>query len=1303
MTTAGTYDTFTTDVAGSYTGWFGFVNTGNAQFAAGNIIYPVITLNTGGTSSTVGKRLALDVGILVQAFSASAGANNCSFIQSTSSATAKNLVVLYDNVSGTGRPLSVVPVESIGVAIGSVITGYSTSAGAWSTSIPNSNANGVRRIEQRSLAANAIVGYSTDADGSWPTGSINTVNPVTGTTAIVIAAADAPLNTTPAAATAPAAPTINSITPGNGSLSVAFTAGSDGGSAITNYQYSTDGGTSWRNRASGTTATPLEITTLSTDGTTALANGTSYNVLIRAVNTVGNGTASSTTAATPRTTAGAPTALSVTPGNLQLTASFTAPASTGGSAITNYEYSTNGGTSFTAVSPASTSTSIVITSLLNGTSYNVQVRAVNAAGSGTATGSVSGTPRTTPGAPTSLALTAGNGQLTASFTAPASTGGSVITNYEYSTDGGSTFSAVSPVSTSTSIVITSLLNGTPYNVQVRAVNAAGSGAATGSVSGTPRTTPGAPTSLALTAGNGQLTASFTAPASTGGSVITNYEYSTDGGSTFSAVSPVSTSTSIVITSLLNGTSYDVQVRAVNAAGSGTATASVSGTPTAPASPQVTVSGLSGTLSTTYGTPSGERSFTVSGFTLSGDLTVTAPTGLAVSTTSGSGFGDSLTLAASSQSVSNTTIYVRLKSTAAAGSYNSVNISITGGGDDKNVITSSTGNTVTAKTLTITGLSFGNKVYDRTTTASATGTAALSGVESGDTANVSLGGTPAYTFASAGVGTSIDISTTGYSISGSSSGNYSLTQPSGNANITVAPLTVSGASATDRVYNTLTTVAIAGGTLSGVIAGDVVTLGGSPTGTVGTAAPGDGKPVTVTGFSISGASAGNYSLSQPTGLTVNIAKASQTILGVATTVTKTFGDVAYSLGASVASGETLSYSSDNSAVATVSSAGLVTIVGVGSANISVSQAGNDNYSAATTVTQALTVNKANQTITFSALANKATTDAPFALTATTTATGLTVSYTSSNPAVATVSGNMVTLVGVGTTTITASQVGNSNYNAATDVTQSLFVNPPPTALAAGDIAFLQYDSDNPDKFTFITLVDLAAGTVINFTDNGFASATAGRTGEGFLTFTVPNGTTYTAGSVFTWTNAMTVTGTPWSSGTPTNLAFNSGGDQLFAFQGSTANWDSQTGITLVAGLIQSSTAWITTGTAASATSYQPSGLSSSYIVIFGTDNAYFANGTTTSTAVSVSGTKAELQGLFFDGTNKWYKNSTGPLTAPTFTIALQQSQTLSFSSIPAKTYGDAAFNLTATSTSGLPVSYASSDTSVATVSGSTVLY
>ncbi|MBM3431927.1 MAG: fibronectin type III domain-containing protein [Bacteroidetes bacterium] len=192
---------------------------------------------------------------------------------------------------------------------------------------------------------------------------------------------------------APAAPTITSITPGDAQLSVAFTAGSDGGSAITNYQYSTDGGTSWRNRASGTTASPLVISTLSTDGTTALTNGVSYNIQIRAVNAVGGGTATASTAATPRTTPSAPTITGITPGNQQLSVAFTAPSSDGGAAITDYKYSTDGGGSFTSAS--STTSPIVITGLTNGTSYNVQIRAVNAAGDGTATASTAAIPLVT--------------------------------------------------------------------------------------------------------------------------------------------------------------------------------------------------------------------------------------------------------------------------------------------------------------------------------------------------------------------------------------------------------------------------------------------------------------------------------------------------------------------------------------------------------------------------------------------------------------------------------------------------------------------------------------------------------------------------------------------------------------------------------------------------------------------------------------------------------------------------------------------------------------------------------------------
>ena len=168
----------------------------------------------------------------------------------------------------------------------------------------------------------------------------------------------------------------------------------------------------------------------------------------------------------------------------------------------------------------------------------------------------------------------------------------------------------------------------------------------------------------------------------------------------------------------------------------------------------------------------------------------------------------------------------------------------------------------------------------------------------------------------------------------------------------------------------------------------------------------------------------------------------------------------------------------------------------------------------------------------------------------------------------------------------------------------------------------------------------------------------------------------------------------------NFAFNSSGDQLFAFQGNTANWGTQSGITLVAGLIQRTT-WLTTGTAAAATSYQPSGLSASYIVSLASENGYYANGTSTATTVSASGTKAQLQALFNDGANKWYNNATGPLTAPSITVTLTQPQTITFGSLSSKTYGDSSFALSATASSGLTVSYASSDTSVATVAGSTV--
>src|SRR6185369_4575739 len=101
----------------------------------------------------------------------------------------------------------------------------------------------------------------------------------------------------------------------------------------------------------------------------------------------------------------------------------------------------------------------------------------------------------------------------------------------------------------------------------------------------------------------------------------------------------------------------------------------------------------------------------------------------------------------------------------------------------------------------------------------------------------------------------------------------------------------------------------------------------------------------------------------------------------------------------------------------------------------------NYQGNSTGT--LTISKGTQTITFGALPPKIVGNAPFTLTASSNS-GLAISYTSSNPAVATISGTTVTIVGAGTATITASQSGDANYNAASPAMQVLTVNPAQTS-------------------------------------------------------------------------------------------------------------------------------------------------------------------------------------------------------------------------------------------------------------------
>jgi len=183
----------------------------------------------------------------------------------------------------------------------------------------------------------------------------------------------------------PAAPTSLVATGGDGQASITFTAGSDRGSAITNYKYSLD----------GTTYTALSPVDASSPITIpGLTNGTSYSIYLKAVNANGDGTASTAVSVTPSTTPSDPTTLSATAGDGSATISFTA-GSNGGSAITNYKYSLDG-TTYSALSPADGSSPITIPGLTNGTSYTIYLKAVNANGDSSASTSVSVTPAVPP-------------------------------------------------------------------------------------------------------------------------------------------------------------------------------------------------------------------------------------------------------------------------------------------------------------------------------------------------------------------------------------------------------------------------------------------------------------------------------------------------------------------------------------------------------------------------------------------------------------------------------------------------------------------------------------------------------------------------------------------------------------------------------------------------------------------------------------------------------------------------------------------------------------------------------------------
>ncbi len=204
---------------------------------------------------------------------------------------------------------------------------------------------------------------------------------------------------------------------------------------------------------------------------------------------------------------------------------------------------------------------------------------------------VKGTPA--PAAPTGLTATPGNAEVVLKWNDPSN---AAITKYQYrqrpagGSWGGWTDFAASDATTVTRAIV-NLTNGTEYSFEIRAVAGTLNGAASETVSATPRTPPAAPAGLTATAGAGAVVLSWTNPSN---AAITKYEFrqgtgpvgSVNWGEWTDIASSSASTTTHTVTGLTGGTAYSFQVRAAIGTLIGLPSSIVRATPTAarPAAP-----------------------------------------------------------------------------------------------------------------------------------------------------------------------------------------------------------------------------------------------------------------------------------------------------------------------------------------------------------------------------------------------------------------------------------------------------------------------------------------------------------------------------------------------------------------------------------------------------------------------------------------------------------------------------------------------------------------------------------------------
>ena len=382
-------------------------------------------------------------------------------------------------------------------------------------------------------------------------------------------------------------------------------------------------------------------------------------------------------------------------------------------------------------------------------------------------------------------------------------------------------------------------------------------------------------------------------------------------------------------------------------------------------------------------------------------------------------------------------------------------------------------TINKRNVTITGLTVSDREYNGSAEATVEGSATLSWKADGDDVNINAG---KAMFADKNVGVNKTVTFSGYSLSGRDFGNYNLAQPdSVTATISPKEVTFNGVTATTREYSKDNKyVALTGGAVNGVETGDTVSVDlTNAKGTMADDRAGENKEVTISGVTLTGADAGNYTLA-------NVDNQSTAKV----TITKAIysGDNTASGSAKYGASGTVDLSSmlvEGGTFGTITTQDTDSVLS-GNATISDNKLNftfvNDKSNADKTATVTIPVTSTNYidysiTVTLKVLdkleqsdfkfaeSTKTVTygDDDFAVTTTGQVDGSNVTYESSNTNVATVDENSgkVHIIGAGKTTITATASETDDYNAAT-ATYELTVNKKQIAVPAADTTGYTYN-------------------------------------------------------------------------------------------------------------------------------------------------------------------------------------------------------------------------------------------------------